>query len=207
MSPPSAHHSITFSLTSKSQGLGFTFPCTQSPNLPLMSPTPGIVLTDFRGQNPIFLLNMSFYGLHGGQKELHTHFLTGYFLMWEWLKTFVCFPFFLSKFLFFLAQWFIPSLTWGQVQEMIHLEIHNLSAITTFRTGLIKETYIPWQCSKKRVTPATLIPLLFFFFFFWGKDHLAYFLDKNERSTQTYENIIFWCDLSSGYKQFSHGEV
>ena len=84
------------------------------PSAPETQPWDGLFI-DFRGQNPIFLSNLSLYGLHGGQKELHTHFLKRYFLMWEWLETFACFPFFMSKFLFFLAQWFIPSLTWGQV--------------------------------------------------------------------------------------------
>ena len=92
MSPPSAHHSITFASTSKSRGLGFTFPCIQSPRLQLTSPTPGIVFTDFRGQRPKVLLNMSFYGLHRDQRELHTHFLNTVFSDVRMVRSFCLLP-------------------------------------------------------------------------------------------------------------------
>jgi len=64
MSPPSPPHSITFSFTSQSPELGFLFPYKQSPDLQLISPIPGTVFIDFRGQSPIFFSNLSFYGPH-----------------------------------------------------------------------------------------------------------------------------------------------
>lgn len=154
MSPPSPHHSITFSFTSRSPELGFTF----SYNIHLTSislvPSPGI---DFRGQSPTFLLNLFM---------VCTEVKMNYILIF-WDDIFWCdsdwklflLPICISRFMLFLVLWFIPSLSWGQVWKTVSLENHYLSAVTIFRIRFNKETSLPQQCSKRWGPFPTLTPL------------------------------------------------